>query len=190
MQKSWKKYLAAFVILSFAVVIGTVPVAAKKTKPVKTKKTKTKLANQRYTTNLAVADKKAKPMKLGKRTFQVRKSGCGYIKFTAPEDGKYTITVYGLKRNKKRSLPGKHYWFRIMTVDPVKPNTLVLNSVKTNGGTTNNLYFWWRNIKKGSKKYRYLKKRYGKIYLNAGETAYVYFCCNNKDSFKVKIKKS
>lgn len=185
MRNSWKKYLAAFMILSFAAVILTVPVAAKKTK--KAKVVKTKLHNLGYTTNRALVDAKATPTGLGKRTYAVRKSGCGYIKFTAPHDATYTFTVSGLKRNKKRSLPGKHYWFRILTVDPANQWLLTLNEVQTQGGKTRNLYFWRKNIKKGSKRFQYLKKRYGKIYLRTGQTAYVYFCCNKKDSFKLKI---
>jgi hypothetical protein len=176
-------------ILFLAAIVWTVPASAKKKKAAK-KKSVTKLINQKYTTKASVAERKAKPMKSGKKTFKVGKSGCGFVKFTAPRNGKYTFTVSGLKRNKRRSLPGKHYWFRLMTVNPVNPRALVLNNVKTNGGKTMNLYFWWKSIHKGSMKYRYLKKRYGKIRLTAGQTVYVFFCANSQDSFKLKIKRA
>jgi hypothetical protein len=191
MNYSWKKTIAAFLILTLAIVIMPMSVGAKKKAKAKTKaKAATKLHNLRYTTNRARVDAKATPVGLGKHKFKVRKTGCGYIKFTAPRDAKYTITVSGLKRNKKRQLPGKHYWFRVLTVHPVNQNALVLNKVKTNGGKTRNLYFWRKTIAKGSKVLRYRKSRYAKIRLKAGETVYVFFCCNNKDSFKVKINKT
>lgn len=189
MHNNWKKYFVTFMILFFAAIVWTAPVSAKKKKVAK-KKSVTKLVNQKFTTKAWVAQRKAKPMKSGKKTFKVGKSGCGFVKFTAPRNAKYTFTVSGLKRNKKRSLPGKHYWFRILTVNPANPNSLLLNNVKTNGGKTVNMYFWWKSIHKGSMKYRYLKKRYAKLHLNAGETAYIFFCCNSQDRFKLKIKGS
>ena len=154
----------------------------------KAKVKKVKLHNLYYTTSLKRVEAKAAALKTGKHRVQVKSSGCGYIKFVAPSARTYTITVSGLKMHKRSSLPVRHYWFRIMTVDPRNPSSLALRTVDTQGGKAKNLYFYRKTIRKGSKHLRYRKSRYGKIYLEEGQAVYVYFCCKARDSFKVKIK--
>lgn len=161
--------------------------AAKKTKSKKAaKKTVRRVKDKKYTMKTRGAEKNAITLQKGTTYLKFGKKGYGYVKFTAPSTREYIFTVSKLKKHKKSSLPGKHY-FSIMTAKKKNPYELKGNKVKTNGGKSKNLYFWTRNIKLGSAHLQYRKKRYGRLVLEQGQTAYVYFCCSPKDSLKLRI---
>jgi hypothetical protein len=176
-------------LLAAGLILQPAHAATKKKKSKKTtKKTVVrKVKDKNFSFRTRGVEKKAIKLERGSTTLKFGKKGHGYIMFTAMKKKNYLFTVSGLKKHTRKSLPGKYY-FCIMTARKKNPLELKVNKVKTNGGMSRNLYFWTKNIDKGSKELQYRKKRCGKLRLNVGQTAYLYFSCNAGDSLKLKIK--
>ena len=142
-----------------------------------------KLKAAGFTTSTATADRVAKPVGKGKMTVKVPKKGSGYLKFTAPANKIYSFTFSNIKSSRYDC---GH--INLMTKYGTNNSSITTNKINTNGGQSYSLYVATKNSKYGSKVYRYLKKRTGKIYLQKGQSVYIYISMVNKCKMKLKIK--
>lgn len=136
-----------------------------------------------FTTSAAVAENVSKPVRGGKMTVKVPKKGSGYLKFTAPVNKVYSFTFSNIKSGRYNC---GH--INLMTRYGRNLSSITTNKVNTKGGQSYSLYLATKNSKYGQKAYRYLKKRTGKIYLQKGQTVYIYISMVNKCSMNLKIK--
>lgn len=181
----------SLILLALFLAAGSLsmPSYAKKTSK-KTSKHKVvvrKIRNLGFTTKTKRADRKAITVVKGKTNLRLRSAGHGFVKFVAPKDGVYKLKIYDLKKHKKHHLP--YAYCCLLVANYKNPRLLVPKRAETYGGKTHTLYFDTKNINKGTKKYRYRKKRYGWLQLRAGQTLYIYCSAKSKDTFKLKIKK-
>jgi hypothetical protein len=180
------------ILLAFFLAVGSLSMqsyAKTKSKKSTKKKVVRKIRNLGFTTKTRRADKKSITILKGTtNNLKLRSSGHGFVKFVAPKDSVYKIKIYDLKKHKKHHLP---YAYCCLLVPSSKnPKLLVPKKAETYGGKTHTLYFDTKNINKGSKQYRYRKKRYGWLRLRAGQTLYIYCSAKSKDTFKLKIRKA
>lgn len=142
-----------------------------------------KLKASGFTTSTAVAESVAKPVGRGKMTVKVPKKGSGYLKFTAPANKVYSFTFSNIKNSGYNC---GH--INLMTRYGKNLTSITTNKIGTKGGQSYSLYVATKNSKYGQTAYRYLKKRTGSIFLQKGQTVYIYISMVKKCSMNLKIK--
>ena len=163
-----------------------------------------KLRYQPFTRVRAKADAKALSVREGLTTVKIPKKGRGYLKYTAAKDGTYAFTLSGLKSKKqkvacttkkgkvktKKIRPFSNGYFYVMTADAGNALRIGQAPLETSGGTTNALWVATREVQFGNQVGWRLKKRIGKIALEAGQTVYLYFNFNKGDTVKLRIERA
>lgn len=177
---------AACLALAFAMAITLVNPMT-----VEAKSKKVKVANQKFLTTASAAEAIAKPIGKGTTTltFKLKKSAYeGYVKFTAPQTKNYKITI------DKAKCSSGNYFCGAVCFQKVDPKYDSLDFVDVNTSHSDKIWFNYAN-KKSSGKYKnvYVTKRKGSVYLEAGQTYYIYTHGNGgyrskTASFNITIK--
>ena len=142
-----------------------------------------KLKAAAFTTSTATAEAVARPVGRGKMTVSVPKKGSGYLKFVAPASKAYSFTFSNIRSGRYNC--GHTY---LMTTYGRDNASITMNKVGTQGGESSSLYIATKNSKYGEKAYRYLKKRTGNIFLQQGQTVYIFISMVRKCTLQLKIK--
>ncbi len=142
-----------------------------------------KLKGAGFTTSTGVAEAVAKPVKSGKMTVKVPKKGSGFLKFVAPASKAYSFTISNIKSSRYNC-----GYFYLMTTYGRDNSSITMNKVATQGGENSSLYIATKNSRYGNKVYRNLKKRTGNIFLQQGQTVYIYISMVKKCTLQLKIK--
>lgn len=185
-MRSLKK-LTAMTLLTAMTITLVIPAAAPKVSAkTKTISVKTKDYN------------KAKSLKKGKNLVKYKKAN-GYYKFTAPSAKTYKFVFSNVnalrKGDRRRNYVNGYMGFHRLD----QYGYLTSEKVPTNGGTTYSLQIGSRKFVRSYNRYstlptvdRYRTSRYGKVYLNKGESIYIsgFFAGVKKSnaSFKVTVK--
>lgn len=178
---------AACLALAFAMAVTFVnPMTAE------AKAKKVKLGNSKFLTTASTAAG-AGFKSIGKGTttltFKFKKSSYeGYVKFTAPQTKNYKITI------DKAKCSSGNYFCGAVCFQKVDPKYDSLDFVDVNTSHSDKIWFNYAN-KKSSGKYKnvYVTKRKGSVYLEAGQTYYIYTHGNGgyrskSGSFNITIK--
>ena len=178
MKKFTNRFFAMMIIMVMVLGLGAVPAFAAANKVIK---------NQDFTTERSVADRKATVIKKGAYHVTV-KSGQGYLKFKAPQKGRYTFTFSKVRTPKF----GASSFVETMKVSPYNNSNITMVDVSTKGGKYNTL---WMSVNGTSfpdreLKYRPIASRTGTVSLKKGEPFYMYFYTSSgKATFNLVIKK-
>ena len=162
-----------------------------------------KLRNQAFTRVRLKADAKAYAVNTGTTTVRIPSKGRGYLKFTAPVDGEYVFTLYGLKSKvkkvkvatkkgavkTKKVRPFSNGYFYVMTTSE-NGERIGQTPLETSGGTTNTLWLGTKQTQYGNQVSWRLRKRIGRTELVKNQTVYLYFNFNKGDRIKLRIDRA
>ncbi|WP_026660409.1 hypothetical protein [Butyrivibrio sp. AC2005] len=155
-------------MLAFAMVVMFVnPItAAAKTKKIKLNT----VSDPKFTASYA--ESVAKTLNKGNYRITIKKKGYAgraFAKFTAPASKVYKFTEKNLRASNGRYANG--YFYICTPQNEFDPDSISQTDVSTNNGKTESAMFF--ASKKGSN--GFYTKRFGQIYLNQGQTIYLYF---------------
>ena len=175
MKAAMKKVISLFLVLTMVISFSSVSTYAA------TKK----LKNQTFTTDTAVANRKALSVKKGTYTVKLPSKGKGYLKFKAPKKATYSFTLSKLKASSSYSCG----YFYVMRKYGTTNQYIGQEKLKQKGGKQEAMNIATRNSTSGKVISRYLTSRTGKITLRKGEVVYLYFSFWSEDkSVVLKIK--
>ncbi|WP_026526630.1 hypothetical protein [Butyrivibrio sp. VCD2006] len=188
MKKEVKKFGGVIRLLAMVMMFAlTLTIANPMTVEAKTRKLK---SFKSYSSETAFADSVANNIAKKTYNFKIKKKGYdarAYLRFTAPVSKTYTFTLSNLRAANGRYACGFMQVMKPMVTSPDNLDTLDVDTNVTKG-ITKGLYFASRKTKDKE----FTTKRSASLYLEAGETAYIYINSSTAISkyvtFKFKVK--